>query len=761
MIIETIKLKGFISFIDDEVDLRSSHITLVFGPNGEGKSALLEAVPFCFWGEGRGRTIAEYINDKCDTIHVEVTFLIDAVRYKKIRQCGKAGNINELYVDRNSGTLEEAKWRLITDDSKRKTDDELTKILGLNYNIFSNSVFFGQKEASSFIEGTASDRKELLCNLLDIQVYEEAEQLAREQTREIESRIETKSVVLKDKLTISSNKQTVEQKLVSIEKLLKTADADIATLNKQIEASRNKQEKVKIEAANATKSKEQLIELTAQLKSQASLIKQASDDLQKTHDELDIVMDEGTEKVEELQAIIDSKSELLKQQELLKEQITKISEEKKKVPGLKEKLGTYRTSKETLVQKQSEQNTRLQLLKDKKKKIEKSGAICPITDQQCDKLSASSKKQMLADIEIEQKKLDVVLAQIEKDLTTTRELIVDIDSKLDVVVKKTENESKIAAKLSSIESDLKRVNEAVEKLPVIKKKYRAKVDELVATKTKLEARLKKANEDNDKLITKHETMTQVTQRDFDTELLSIARQIKSLNYDLDSLSKNKEEASTNLGMLKKELEQVTQAEADAKVVQKDVDALKESLRVYTELAFAFGKNGIQKNIISVNVPELEENANMLLARFTKSSEFSIKFDLDPKTQSGKAKKQGGLDIIVCRKGGLPRPLNMYSGGETVRIVFAILLSLSNLLTKRAGKRSQTLIIDERIAALDTEGINQFIEIVKYVSDKYKKILIVSHIQELNEAFPNVIFVNKSDAEGSKVNYNMMLGRNNG
>jgi exonuclease SbcC len=97
-------------------------------------------------------------------------------------------------------------------------------------------------------------------------------------------------------------------------------------------------------------------------------------------------------------------------------------------------------------------------------------------------------------------------------------------------------------------------------------------------------------------------------------------------------------------------------------------------------------------------------------------------------------------------------LNMYSGGETVRIVFAILLSLSNLLTKRAGKRSQTLIIDERVAALDTEGINQFIEIVKYISDKYKKILIVSHISELNEAFANVILVNKSETEGSKVSY---------
>lgn len=752
MILEKIKLKGFLSFIEEDVDLRQSHITLVFGPNGQGKSALLESVPFCFWNVGRGKSLDQYINDQCDTVRVEVTFLIDAVRYRKVRQCGKTGNINELYVDRNSGTLEEAKWRLITDDTKRKTDEELTKILGLNYDIFSNSVFFGQKEASSFIEGTASDRKELLCNLLDIQVYEEAEQLAREHVREIESKIETKSVVLRDKQTISSNKQAIEQKLEFAEKTLKTADTDIAVISKQIEKCRDKQEKVKVEAVSAEKNKERIVELNSQIKTQASLVKQANDDLRKVCKELEDVMDEGTEKVQELQAIIDSKPELVKQQEQLQVQIGKIGEEKQKVPALKEKLGVYRTGKETLMQKQSELSTKLQLLKDKKKKIEKSGAVCPITDQQCDQLTASSKKQMLQDIGIDLKKLEEALAQVDKDLTSTRELIVDIDSKLDVIVKKTENEPKITAKLSSIENDLKRVNETVEQLPVIKKKYRTKVDELTATKTKLEVRLKKANEDNDQLIAKHEQMKQVAVRDFDTELLSITRQIKSLMVDLDSLSKSKETSSTNLGMLKKELEQAAQADADAKVIQKDIDNLRESLRIHTELVFAFGKNGIQKDIISVNVPELEENANMLLAKFTKSSEFSIKFDLDPKTQSGKAKKQGGLDIIVCRKGGLPRPLNMYSGGETVRIVFAILLSLSNLLTKRAGKRSQSLIIDERIAALDTEGINQFIEIVKYVSDKYKKILIVSHIQELNEAFPNVIFVNKSDTEGSKVDY---------
>jgi exonuclease SbcC len=71
------------------------------------------------------------------------------------------------------------------------------------------------------------------------------------------------------------------------------------------------------------------------------------------------------------------------------------------------------------------------------------------------------------------------------------------------------------------------------------------------------------------------------------------------------------------------------------------------------------------------------------------------------------------------------------------------------LTKRAGKKSHTLIIDERIAALDQEGINEFIEIIKYLQDQYKKIIIVSHITELKDAFSEIMLVKKTQ-NGSKI-----------
>jgi DNA repair exonuclease SbcCD ATPase subunit len=94
---------------------------------------------------------------------------------------------------------------------------------------------------------------------------------------------------------------------------------------------------------------------------------------------------------------------------------------------------------------------------------------------------------------------------------------------------------------------------------------------------------------------------------------------------------------------------------------------------------------------------------------------------------------------------------MYSGGETVRIVFSIVLSLAKLLSKRAGKKHETLIIDEKIAKLDTRGIEQFGEVISEISKIYKQVFVITHIENLKDLINgSEIVINKTDNEGSLV-----------
>jgi len=90
-----------------------------------------------------------------------------------------------------------------------------------------------------------------------------------------------------------------------------------------------------------------------------------------------------------------------------------------------------------------------------------------------------------------------------------------------------------------------------------------------------------------------------------------------------------------------------------------------------------------------------------------------------------------------------------SGGETFRVNFAVRLALSEVLAQRSGARLQTLVIDEGFGSQDTLGRQRLIEAINMVSQDFEKILVITHIDELKDAFPSRIEVEKTD-RGSRV-----------
>jgi exonuclease SbcC len=92
---------------------------------------------------------------------------------------------------------------------------------------------------------------------------------------------------------------------------------------------------------------------------------------------------------------------------------------------------------------------------------------------------------------------------------------------------------------------------------------------------------------------------------------------------------------------------------------------------------------------------------------------------------------------------------MFSGGEAFRINFAIRLALSEMLTRRNGARLQTLIIDEGFGSQDDLGRQRLIESINLVKKDFAKIFVITHIDELKDAFPSRIEVEKTD-HGSTV-----------
>ncbi len=167
-----------------------------------------------------------------------------------------------------------------------------------------------------------------------------------------------------------------------------------------------------------------------------------------------------------------------------------------------------------------------------------------------------------------------------------------------------------------------------------------------------------------------------------------------------------------------------------------------------KLEHAFSREGIPALLIEEALPEIESRANDLLDRLS-SGAMSMRFETQGEYKDkNREDKKETLDILISDSAGV-RPYEMFSGGEAFRVNFAIRLALSHVLAQRAGARLQTLVIDEGFGSQDTEGRQRLIEAINEVRQDFNCILVITHLEELKDAFPTRIEVEKT-GKGSHV-----------
>jgi exonuclease SbcC len=167
------------------------------------------------------------------------------------------------------------------------------------------------------------------------------------------------------------------------------------------------------------------------------------------------------------------------------------------------------------------------------------------------------------------------------------------------------------------------------------------------------------------------------------------------------------------------------------------------VRQYRQLERAFGKDGVPALLIEQALPEIESKANETLARLSGGS-MSVRFVTQAAYKDrNRDDLRETLDIQISDSSGT-RDYEMFSGGEAFRVNFAIRLALSEVLAQRAGARLQTLVIDEGFGSQDLQGRQRLVEAINLVRTDFAKILVITHIDELKDAFPNRIEVEKTD-----------------
>lgn len=202
-----------------------------------------------------------------------------------------------------------------------------------------------------------------------------------------------------------------------------------------------------------------------------------------------------------------------------------------------------------------------------------------------------------------------------------------------------------------------------------------------------------------------------------------------------------------LGGLNQQLATIEQQKKNLVITREDAESIRRTIRDLELVQKAFGKDGVPAMLIEQAIPELEEQANDILSRLSDYT-MSVSFPTQREFKDTKrSDKRETLDIRISA-GGAVRDYETFSGGEAFRINFAIRLALSRVLAKRAGAKLQTLVIDEGFGNQDVQGRQRLVEAINLIRQDFKKILIITHIEELKDFFPDRIEVTKTP-EGSQ------------
>lgn len=225
---------------------------------------------------------------------------------------------------------------------------------------------------------------------------------------------------------------------------------------------------------------------------------------------------------------------------------------------------------------------------------------------------------------------------------------------------------------------------------------------------------------------------QTDQRDQQQQIQNHEREVRALQQRHGQLSAKLSQAREDRTSLKRQ-------RGERKEAQQQQALLK-------HLRAAFGKHGIPSLIIEQTLPEIEERSNELLDRLTEGR-------MHVRLETIKDKKTGGtketLDIVITDEQGAPRPYETFSGGEAFRVNFALRIALAQLLAERSGVRIRTLFIDEGFGTQDAQGVQNLVEAIQIIQDDFDKILVITHLDQLKEAFPVRIEVEKDPVEGSR------------
>ena len=243
IIFKKVRWKNFLSTgnVFSEVDLQASKTNLIIGSNGAGKSTILDALTFSLFGKPFRKInkpmLVNSINEKdCLT---EIEFSIGRKEYKVVR--GIKPNKFEIYCNDQLWNQEAS----AVDQQKNFENN----VLKMNYKSFTQIVVLGSSTFVPFMRLPLAQRREIIEDILDIQVFSTMNVLLKDKVRENNDEIKKLDYeihLLEEKIDLQKkymlelekkNKEEITRKENKIAELLQNENEnhqEVARLSKEV-----------------------------------------------------------------------------------------------------------------------------------------------------------------------------------------------------------------------------------------------------------------------------------------------------------------------------------------------------------------------------------------------------------------------------------------------------------------------------------------------------------------------------------------------
>jgi exonuclease SbcC len=845
-------LTNFLSYreMPEPLDLSNVNLACLSGPNGHGKSSLLDAITWVLWGKARGceggQDQERLIHDGADAMSVEFVFELEGQTFRVTRSRWLSGK-GDIGFNVQSGPNS---WTDLAGEGKQDTQRRIIERLRMDYETFTTSAFILQGRADTFTRLDPRERKDVLGKILGLEIYERLSDRAREAKKTAQAdadaharTLERLEHDLEERADLERRKAEAIEHLERAEAERARADATLTGLQERlaalraVEAAALETSKRRDEAAAAVRHERDEVERLERLAKECEEAARLDDEIRRVagtrpdleraearSEEARARHDELTAEAASLDARLGEERSRLDAERLAHERtaagLTKELASEQEARDLLEQAGAEiaalegaAATRETLLARRAEirerqgaleaerrsRETERAEIEEKRGLLDTTDAGCPLCGQD---LSATHRKEVKSSFTARLRALTTADKAAAKETASLAGELKRVEAEGVELKKALDRRETIAAQAAALGQQLERLGAARTELDAVRKSAAEAAERLTAgdfaipereklarvreelvgvgfekgAYRDLKAAIEKARRAERAVAAAAQAATALEARRREAD--AAAERVGRVTMTLETAEADLRKMGEVLVALPGLLEESRRAEEIRTTAQRAVDeagrtvattshalevldreaAAAEEARaakaaatrtagLYDKLVKAFGRDGIPARIIGNAIPELRIEANRLLGLL---SDGQLSISIDPVRETKSKSLKETLEVTVFDANGGKRAYEMYSGGERLRIDFALRVALSRLLATRAGARLETLVVDEGFGSQDAEGRMRLLEAVMRIRSEFRTVLVITHIDELKEHFPVRIEVRKDPLAGSVV-----------